>query len=329
MKTRDNSIDIIKALAIISVIILHSLSVQSRNDILGPLHVYQAVPIFMILVGYNNTTSYINKNINTWNECYKFTNIAGKLERIVRPFIFIWLLEMIIIFTRKVPITWKELLKTFIKGGFGPGSYFIVIMIEVIFIFPLFYKLALRNKNLLLLLTFIINVIFEIYVFKTGIGNELYKVIFIRFLFAIGLGIYLALGKPNKFLLVIGTIFSLAYIISVHYYGFTPPVQLDWESQNVYSFFWPLALVIVSMKIFPKSSTTKFGEFLCTIGKASFNIFLIQKVYFWLLSDLFKIDSTIFIKSLLNICICTFIGVIFYFIEHDILKYIRNNYKYN
>lgn len=70
MNKRNYNIDILKALAIIAVIFLHSLP----RDVLflsgSPYHIWQTVPIFMLLAGYNTANSYKGRKYESLNQFY-------------------------------------------------------------------------------------------------------------------------------------------------------------------------------------------------------------------------------------------------------------------
>ena len=145
---RELQIDYLKGLAIISVILLHSLTINQRDIIGGTYYILQAIPVFLILAGYNTIRSYLNKGITDLNSCYEKSYLMKKFKRIVLPYIFIWILELLILVITKQPvaITAKNLLILFIIGGWGPGGYFVALMVQFIIIIPVLYKIAQFNK---------------------------------------------------------------------------------------------------------------------------------------------------------------------------------------
>lgn len=62
-------IDFMKSIAILFVILIHSISLEQRNIIGGPYYILKAVPIFIIISGYNYANSYIKRDLNI-RECY-------------------------------------------------------------------------------------------------------------------------------------------------------------------------------------------------------------------------------------------------------------------
>ena len=141
MKKRENikGIDYSKAFAIISVLILH-LYLPEEIDKKYLLHLYTAigVPIFMIVSGHNYTLSF-ELNNKVW---FSRNNIYKKLKRIIFPYIYIILLELILIFKLEKLEKYRTreaLVNEFlIEGGIGPGGYYSPTVIQIILIyFPL------------------------------------------------------------------------------------------------------------------------------------------------------------------------------------------------
>ena len=90
-------IDYVKAFAILSVLILH-LWLPEEIDRKYLLHLYTAigVPIFMIVSGHNYTLSF-ELNNKVW---FSRNNLYKKLRRVIFPYIYIILLELIPAFSR-------------------------------------------------------------------------------------------------------------------------------------------------------------------------------------------------------------------------------------
>ena len=89
------AIDYIKVFAILSILILN-LWLPEEFDRKYLLHLYTAigVPIFMIVSGHNYTLSF-ELNNKIW---FSKNNLYKKLKRIILPYIYIILLELILIF---------------------------------------------------------------------------------------------------------------------------------------------------------------------------------------------------------------------------------------
>jgi len=89
MKQRNYNIDMLKAFAIISVILIHSMTHDMLYSILAPYYIWQTVPVFMILMGYNLTNSYKRKDKESVSEILTQNHLRNKAIRILFPFIIV------------------------------------------------------------------------------------------------------------------------------------------------------------------------------------------------------------------------------------------------
>ena len=124
-----------------------------------------------------------------------------------------------------------------------------------------------------------------------------------------------------KFLLRSGIVIlvsgsGLLYIISTEYFHLTLPFIFPaWGSQHSPAYFYTLNGIIAGMYFLPANSTNVGFKFLVTVGKASFHIFLIQMVYFWLYNHLPRLPLHLFFSSSLQVAvdifICISVGLVF------------------
>ncbi|MDZ7835060.1 MAG: acyltransferase family protein [Alkalibacterium sp.] len=139
MAKRNYTIDVIKALAIISVILIHGLSNNTLYAILAPYYIWQTVPVFMILVGYNSVNSFMRKGYSSLPEIFSQHYLMNKAKRILLPFAFIWLVQVLIQFFYFSNTDVAGLLRSFFEGGYGPGSYFIPLIVQATILVPFIY----------------------------------------------------------------------------------------------------------------------------------------------------------------------------------------------
>ncbi len=307
-----------KAFAIISVVVSHSY----------PLHGYALpVVIFIILIGYGNTRSYMKSGINSLLECYNWQLLKRRLDRIMWVYLFTVAFEMLasFILTNYLQIGNFQLnywLKEFFNGGSGPGSYFVPLLIQVLLFLPVLYVIANKNINYMLIGSFAVNMLFELYCYYFNVPQSTYRFIFIRYLFAISLGVWLAKTKQiNWYFVTVGAIVSLLYITSYNFYDFKLPVQPDWSPQNAPAFLWPLMVVLLGLKVLPEQAKGIVKP-IAELGKASYHIFLVQMVYYYYMDYLFK-NLHIGIYILINLSICLSAGYIFFLLENKIRSFIK------
>jgi peptidoglycan/LPS O-acetylase OafA/YrhL len=321
---RDLRIDYLKALAIISVILLHSFQTVYENSIFGPFHILQAVPVFLLLTGLNLVNSFERKKETSLVYFYTWNQTSKRLKRLLIPFTVVWLFQLYVLtILAGKEISIKDGLLTYIYGGWGPGSYFIPLILQIVFGLPLLYVWAKRSPGLMLAGTFVINLLFELYAYYSLMPNEVYRFIALRYLFIVGLGVYMALKPKWNRWFEVGAFVSFVYIAAIHYYGFKPPVQPNWSSQNVYAYFWPYAIAIFGFAKLKNTANSLFANIMQTIGKASYHIFLAQMVYFWAfkpyptLKGLYVFPPTKL--AFISIILCVTSGVIFYYLEKFVL----------
>jgi len=281
---RNLQIDLLKGMAIISVILLHNTYfLKIMPYILGPFYIWQAVPVFIIIAGFNGFLFYSKRNIASLLQCYRLPLLIHRIERILMPYTAIWIIETIVLlFLLDRAFSPRGLLVSFLTGGEGPGSYFVPIIIQHILITPVLYWLAKRNALLMVVISFILTMSFEVFSTKCGLSAELYRLIYLRYLFAGALGVYLAMvDNRHNIFIIIGSFVSFLYILFVNYFGLHLPfIHPAWISQNAPSFMWPMMIVILGLDYLPRNVFRLPGMMLAKIGVASYHIFLVQMIYF-------------------------------------------------
>ena len=259
-------LDLLKALAIVGVIILHS---KDHPQFLNLFHIDQVVPIFLIIFSLTTAISFRNRGYKKLTEMYGGDHFLERIQKIVIPVLLIFLIPF---------------LQTLLI--IGPGYYFIPLLIGFIFLFPILYKIYLYNPKLLLIITFVINFSFEIIsrnldIFKYDLG--LYSLAIPRYLFIIALGIWISedyqiSSKRNRFLLV-GLAISVLYLILNEFFSYDF-FETIWKTQNLVASFYPLALVMLAIKYLPSESKGVYLEAVGLVGKASYHIYLMQILFF-------------------------------------------------
>ena len=213
MKKPENikGIDYSKAFAIISVLILH-LYLPKEIDKKYLLHLYTTigVPIFMIVSGHNYTLSFEGNN-KVW---FSKNNLYKKLVRIIYPYIYIIILELVLIFKLEKLEKYRtkgSLINEFlIEGGMGPGGYYSPTVIQIILIyFPLLLIFNIYLNKIIkkyraplsLFIIIIIEAIYEICINYLGkkydevLIQQIYRIVALRHITFLQLGIILYYNK--------------------------------------------------------------------------------------------------------------------------------------
>lgn len=136
---RVTQIDMLKGISVISVIILYTLPSKALLSSLSPYHIWQAVPIFIILSGYTVSLSYLNKEIVNLKDCYESSLLFHRFDRLLKPFIFIWLIQMIYFWEIGIQV------HNWILGGFTLSHIFNLPLLIIIFVALKYFALIIFN----------------------------------------------------------------------------------------------------------------------------------------------------------------------------------------
>lgn len=208
----------------------------------------------------------------------------------------------------------------FLKGGFGPGSYYYPIMIQFIFYFPVLFGIIKKYNFSGLILCAFINLFYEILKYSYGMNEECYRLLLFRYTLLIAYGCYLAMGNFNRhnILSVICMCIGITYIIICKYMRIVPLITNFWTGTSLWAC---LFIIPISAPIILNKASNRFVE---TLGRASYDIFLIQMVYYNGAGFIYSLVDKRWMQLLINIVICVSMGLIFYCIETPITKTIND-----
>jgi len=98
-RTRRIGIDQVRGAAIISVIILHTVPGDLLLAVWAEFTIWQAVPIFLILMGYNGVRAARRDQVGslaTLSQAYSFGRLARRLRRLLVPFSMLWAFSLLL-----------------------------------------------------------------------------------------------------------------------------------------------------------------------------------------------------------------------------------------
>ncbi|MGV3587513.1 MAG: acyltransferase family protein [Adhaeribacter sp.] len=327
MRKEYQQIDVIKGFAIIAVIILHSVNEQVLLNTYSILHIWQAVPLFIIIMGLNAGMSIGNKQPQL-ADLYTKTYFKKKFERIGIPFLVIFVLSIVLgyvwyWFTGQYKIEFRASNLMGVLPVAGPGNYFITLTFQSILLLPLFKYLFKWHPLTVLILLVVLEVIFllisvNLHLFTRN--NYLYSAAFPRYFSAIAFGLVLSKVvirpfRATKIILITSAAFiSCVYLLEITYgYLDIPQIKEEWKTQNVLTFSYAAFMTFLLFKALPNHSENWFLKFLAAMGKSSYHIFLVQIVYFGLINQKDYL--------LLNLLICLTIGYLFCRFEDPVKAY--------
>lgn len=324
MKKRFQQIDVLKGGAILAVILLHSLTKPQLLQTYAVYHIWQAVPVFLILMGVNLGLG-LKYNDTNQELLYSLEYFSKKASRIILPFLFIFLFSFLL------GLVWQKLYQVnvieFSNDTYfgklpvsGKGNYFITLLFQFILLQPLigfsFTRHPIYTTIGLVLLEvafLIISKSFHLFDSQT----YLYSAALPRYFSALAYGLWIArfIQQPFKLrpllLLIVSGILGATYLYTVTYTKVSIPiVYQSWISQNVLSFGYPAALVLLVILLLPAKSNNILLGTIAKLGQASYHIFLTQVVYFGLISNYYNISQ--------NLIICVALGYLFFLAENTL-----------
>lgn len=264
-------IDFIKAYAIVCVLIGHTFPYLKASGY--SLWYGMQVPLFVLVQVFHGLKK----------EHYSFS-IKKIIKRIVFPFLFIQLIPLgYEIF--KFGNTNKTIINWLIGGGYGPGSYFPWIYIQLavllVYIKPWLDKGS-KTKNLIAMLLICEGL--EILSSILGFPDWLYRLLSFRYFFLIYLGwLWVKEGIVLNVKTIVLSLLSMGAIIYFdYYYRPTEPWFYDtaWRFQRWPCYFYVSTLLCGGLYwIYNKTKGySTIGYVSKTLAKCSYEIFLLQMV---------------------------------------------------
>ncbi|AKG74182.1 acyltransferase family protein [Salinicoccus halodurans] len=325
MEKRNHNIDVLKAMAMFAVIFIHCVPRDLLYVTFAPYHIWQAVPVFMLLAGFNTANSYKKRNYESFAEFYNPSFIYKKVERLIYPFAAVWLGQVLLYFLFKGGTSVLELPLQFLTGGWGPGSYFVPIIVQATLILPLIYLLMKKNLNVMTFVLLIFSLLLEIVCLWLDVSRDLYRIIIVRYVFALTLGVWLAFNYNRisyRWILPLAGV-SVIYITGVNYFELELIMEPVWLSQHAPAFFYTLLFTIVCLKAYRIKGVNPLSKSLIKVGRASYHIFLTQMVYFWMIPNMFA-GLPLSLYVLISVVLCFAAGVLFFELENKVRKKLKS-----
>ena len=322
-KQRIEFLDYLKAVCVIMVIITHY-GWEDKTSPFFTMLINMAVPVFMIVSGYNFAMSNRKKADGNLEKMYGWNMMKPKLIRFLLPFFAICLLEILLLAAQDKNI---PLFRIFVLGAYGPGSYYVPIMLQLLVIFPLIYLMIAYNAKLGLAVAALANLAFEVCVIVFDMDKYYYRLSIGRYLLLIAFGCYLYLHpeqrvKPYQMWMMF--LAGLAYLIAV--FGFDKDFELFgyWKTTAMPVAFYIFPIVILLFRKFYHCTIPGFvGRLLTQIGKASYHIFLIQMVYYHFELGGAIMQTAWYIAVPFNILVTVPLGLGFYELDNQFVKKLR------
>lgn len=323
MAKRIPILDSIKGICVIFVIITHfPWTDAERTRMLLPFWVGMAVPIFMIISGYVYAASYESNNITSFSEAYAPKFLINKILRFMIPFSIAITAEFIL--DPQFTVTDRFIDNFLIIAAGGNcneyGNYYFPIMMQFIFVFPAIWFTVKKNPQRGLLICFVLNIAYEVMQRAYQMNYSSYKYLLFRYLFAIAFGCFLFLNKEHvkKLWYVLAFVVGAVFLTAHRYFGYMPDILTHWTSTSCLAVLFVVPIVAYIIK---KLGHIKIPP-LEIVGKASFNIFLVQMLFYNYFDKTGPFFPNKYIHVGLNILICVSAGILFYIVESRLTRLI-------
>lgn len=334
MTERNRFVDTLKGVFAIFVIMLHCpYETGVFNRFLFPFWVCMAVPGFMFISGYLSALSFDKKEMVGLKQAYAFRDICARLVRFILPYSVAFLLEWCVFRiaglyqVNMITYGLRALFFEFLQGGKGPGNYYIPIMVQFVFLFPLIYLVIKKNKVKGLIGCFAANGLFEIIKTFAGMSDGVYRLLIFRYLFLIAAGVYLAVGevkreKKESVWDTLSILVGLIFIVIFSYTGYQPKIFTMWAPTSLMT-----ALYVVPIMSMLLRNCRKGLKPLETIGKASYEVFLVQMIYFCLGNKITETFENQYARLFISIIICTMLGIAFFYAINPLTTFLMKKIR--
>lgn len=326
MKQRNHFADISKGLAIIMVTMTHySWEKAERLQLYFPYWISMAVPIFMIVTGVMSTASYERKGVNTLKQAYAPQLLTQKAIRYTVPFLYMYLVELVIELIQGRQYTFFQMIKQFITGGIGVhGTYYYPVLRQMIWMVPLIYYIV-KKWKWGIGLCFFMNLILEVWKNEIQMDSEVYRLTAFRYIFAIAMGcyIYLYKEKTSAWAWAGMWILGVSYIWKISYTDYQPEIFTRWKNTSMLSVLYMAPLFVWGMNKLSKVRC----RFLESLGKASYHIFLFQIIYYnFICPYVMTILGSRVAELIISVCICLAGGYAYYLLYQYVSGKVRDFY---
>ena len=199
-----HQIDILKGILIVSVLTMHAISIEILTSGYYLLSLGQAVPIFLIILGINQSLSF-NKYYNSLKNTVNYKRyIYKKFTRIIIPFLIAFMISLLlgclIYFNSSILIL--RLNRSLIFGKLpvaGPGNYFISLLLQYTLTFPILYKLYIKKPVTTLILSWVVSIMYELVKSKLPPYISNYGLIYFKYLPLVVLGMWLSAKRELRY----------------------------------------------------------------------------------------------------------------------------------
>ncbi|MFQ5834088.1 MAG: acyltransferase family protein [Candidatus Thorarchaeota archaeon] len=307
-------VDALKAFAIALVVLDHSLTWELKSLVGGVFWERTAIPIFMIIMGFNIGLSFKHRGFTTLRELYSWSYWKSKIERYVLPFLLLYLGSLLLgVYFNS--ITFNEYSLIGWLPFWGPGNWFVPVLFSSILVLPLIYRGYISYPKLTVFLCFMSEILLQLFMFynvplvpvdgfwqfqsyEAAFLSTLIRTNVLFLLPAVGLGLWFADGpeitaKRNR-LMAVAVPASIVYMFAYQVLGFRAEIidgiykyKLIWGDYTFLVIPYSALIFLLAMKYLPSTPSTRLQKIIQRVGRASYHILLVQIFYYsiWYFSN--------------------------------------------
>lgn len=298
-------IDFMKMIMIALVIVDHSFTHGFLHDYYSPFWERISIPLLMVIMGFNMGYSYKNKGKMTFRQMYSIEYFKNKFKRYLIPYVVLYTIQSfiyLIVLNGGITTIPNDPYDAFdqIYLGYspfwGPGMWFIPVIVTSILIFPLLYKCYSANK--------ISRIVTFVACFGIEIGMQLIQTYIIPqyhitgsffgthilYMFsAVALGLWLSddhriLSKRNIIYWVLFPV-SVVYLYLYYTIGWSAASEtfyMEYLTGDYHMLTFPYSafLFLIGMALLPKNPKGRISNFVRRISKSTYHILMAQILYF-------------------------------------------------
>lgn len=288
-----------KAFAICLVVFTHAdWADTDRLSPFFPFVVSAAVPLFMLVTGLNYARSYRRREIDSLPAMYGPSMICRRVCALVLPFVPIFLIEVLIATLKShlgssmVDLSPAGLFVGFVSGGWGPGGYYLPVMIQVIVVYPILYCFVRRFGWGAFAGVSLGCFSFDCAWTALGLSPGIWRLLCFRYLPYLAFGALLALAPVGSHGKAVGRGTDIAllaigggYLVCLTYgpvSGVLSTLQSEWSGTSLPSaFFFMGAFGLLYARFGGFASQSGKWGLVELISKSTWFIFLIQSVWYF------------------------------------------------
>lgn len=196
-------------------------------------------------------------------------------------------------------------------------------MIQMIFLGPVIYYVVKKFDLIGFLICFAATGMWEAISYGIGLSDNYYRLIAIRYISLFAFGCYILIGKKKLNVVVLAIMFvaGIVWQTLLNYVPLQPPfMNYAWARVNLYSSLFVLPIMYFVIKRYSNADISI--PILQELGKASFNIFLVQMAFYGCGPALlvYKVVGNEILQFVICLVACSAIGYLYYRIEKPITK---------